>query len=44
MRLERVVWLVIDSLMFLVGDWCESCFSGGQVGLLMNCYLVEVMV
>ena len=26
-RLERVVWLVIDSLMVLVGDWRESCFS-----------------
>ena len=38
------MWLVIDSLMFLVGDWCESCFSGDQVGLLMHCYLVEVMV
>lgn len=35
----RGLWdLVIDSLMFLVGDWCESCFSGDQVGLLMNCY------
>lgn len=32
----RVVgyWL----LMVLVGDWRESCFSGDQVGLLMNCY------
>ena len=39
----RGIWLLIP-LMFLVGDWCESCFSGGQVGLLMNCYLVEVMV
>lgn len=32
------MWLVIDSLMVLVGDWRESCFSGDQVGLLMNCY------
>ena len=39
----RGIWLLIP-LMFLVGDWCESCFSGDQVGLLMNCYLVEVMV
>lgn len=31
--------------MVLVGDWCESCFFWRfQVGLLMNCYLVEVMV
>lgn len=30
--------------MVLVGDWRESCFSGDQVGLLMNCDLVEVMV
>lgn len=39
----RGIWLLIP-LMVLVGDWRESCFSGDQVGLLMNCYLVEVMV
>ena len=39
----RGIWLLIP-LMVLVGDWCESCFSGDQVGSLMNCYLVEVMV